>query len=64
MKITRVKNFSLSITLIIIFLIDFGLIVNTNNKWNETDRFDRVYNYYEVYRYVNILKGWIINANQ
>ena len=36
MKITRVKNFSLSITLIIIFLIDFGLIVNTNNKWNET----------------------------
>ena len=24
------------ITLIIILLIDFGLIVNTNNKWNET----------------------------
>lgn len=36
MKITKIKNFSLSITLIIIFLIDFGLIVNTNNKWNET----------------------------
>jgi PAS domain S-box-containing protein len=36
MQSSRVKNFILIITLIIIFLIDFGLIVNTNNKWNET----------------------------
>ncbi len=36
MKITKVKNLLLSITLIIIFFIDFGLIINTNNKWNET----------------------------
>lgn len=36
MKITKIKNLLLMITLIIILLIDFGLIVNTNNKWNET----------------------------
>jgi PAS domain S-box-containing protein len=36
MQNSRVKNFILIITLIIIFLIDFGLIVSTNNKWNET----------------------------
>lgn len=38
MKITKIKNILLMITLIIILLIDFGLIVNTNNKWNETVR--------------------------
>jgi PAS domain S-box-containing protein len=36
MKISKIKNLLLLITLIIIFLIDFGLIANTNNKWNET----------------------------
>ena len=36
MQSSRVKNFIVIITLIIIFLIDLGLIVNTNNKWNET----------------------------
>ncbi|RXJ83308.1 ATP-binding protein [Arcobacter cloacae] len=36
MKITKLKNLILLITLIIIFLIDFGLIANINNKWNET----------------------------
>lgn len=33
---SKLKNLILSITLIIIFLIDFGLIVTTNIKWNET----------------------------
>lgn len=36
MKINKLKNLILLITLIIIFLIDFGLIANINNKWNET----------------------------
>lgn len=31
-----------------------------DNRWNETDHFDRVYNYYEVYDYIDRLKGWII----
>lgn len=36
MKISKLKNYILIFTLIIIFLIDFGLIISTNNKWNET----------------------------
>lgn len=33
MKIDKLKNFILLLTLIMIFLIDFGLIATTNNKW-------------------------------
>lgn len=35
-----------------------------DNKWGEIDKFERLYNYYEIYRYVNVLKGWILNVNQ
>ena len=57
MKITKLKNLILLITLIIIFLIDFGLIANTNNKWNETVKRIEILNFQ-----TNLKEEYIKNA--